>query len=335
MTAILVLSLRSLASLDMDSQQVSTWTHTLIVMAQDAGTPILNSNATLVIHTLLANEFAPSFAAADVSVTISEDITQGSVVFDANATDADFGSDGEIRYSITDGNNDLKFYINSFTGQITTLSTLDRESQDAYHLIVEATDSPTSGQRKTGTMTVHLSLSDVNDNTPTFSANQYDGVVFENVTNSEDILSVHAADPDLGTNGNVIYSFESGNEQGFFSIEANQGIIRSAKSLDLESQNQLADHTFTLLILAKDQGTPESLNSSVSVTLKVRSVNEFAPVLIHADNQVKELSENTSVSQVVLDVNATDQDYGADGVLTYTITAGNSFGTFAIDNVTG
>ena len=335
MTAILVLSLLSLASLDMDSQQVSTWTHTLMVMAQDAGTPILNSNATLVIHILLANEFAPSFAAADVSVTISEDITQGSVVFDANATDADFGSDGEIRYSITDGNNDLKFYISSLTGQITTLSTLDRESQDAYHLIVEATDSATSGQRKTGTMTVHLSLSDVNDNTPTFSANQYDGVVFENVTNSEDILSVHAADPDLGTNGNVIYSIESGNEQGFFSIEANQGIIRSAKSLDLESQNQLADHTFTLVILAKDQGTPESLNSSVSVTLKVQSVNEFAPVLIHADNQVKELSENTSVSQVVLDVNATDQDYGADGVLTYSITAGNSLGTFVIDNVTG
>ena len=319
----------------MDSQQISTWTHTLVVMAKDAGTPTLNSNATLVIHVLLTNEFAPSFASLDESVEVGEDIAQGSVVFQANATDADFGSDGEIRYSITSGNNGLEFFMNSVTGQITTLATLDYETQDIYHLVVEAEDRAASGQEKTGTMTVHLSLRDVNDNAPTFAINYYSEPVHENVTIGGDVLTVRATDRDSGTNGDLVYSIESGNDQGFFSIESNQGIIRAAKSLDVDSQNYLADYVFNLVILAKDQGSPDSLNQSVSVTLTVQSVNEFAPVLSHADNQIIELSENTSISHVVFDVNATDQDYGADGVVTYSVTAGNSLGTFAIDNVTG
>ena len=319
----------------MDTRELSTWTHTLVVKAEDSGTPLLYSNTTLVIHVILKNEFAPSFASSHVSpITVSEDIAEGSFIYQACATDADFGSDGEIRYSITAGNGDLVFFIDSISGNITIDAALDRETRPSYSLVVTAQDSAT-GNRKSGTITVPVSLSDVNDNAPTFAKNLYSQLVDEDVASGGEVLTVKATDPDFGTNGELVYSIASGNERGFFSIESNQGIIRAAQSLDLETQNHTADRTYQLVIFVKDKGTPDALNDSVPVTITVQSVNEFAPALQHADNQVIELSENTSVSTVIFDVNATDDDYGDDGVLTYSITNGNSLGTFAIDNITG
>ena len=319
----------------MDTRELSTWTHSLAVKAEDAGTPLLFSNTTLVIHVILKNEFAPSFASSHVApITVREDIAEGSFIYQAHATDADFGLDGEIRYSITSGNDDLRFFIDSISGNITTDAALDRETQPTYSLEVTATDRASNNQ-KSGTITVPVSLTDVNDNPPSFAKNFYSQLVDEDVANGEEVLTVKATDPDFGTNGELVYSIASGNERGFFSIESNQGIIRAAESLDLETQNHTADHTYRLVVFVKDKGTPEALNDSVPVTITVQNVNDFAPVLQHADNQVIELKENTSVSTVIFDVNATDDDYGDDGVLTYSITSGNSLGTFAIDNVTG
>lgn len=318
----------------MDTRELSTWTHKLIVMAQDAGTPLLHSNTTLVVHVISKNEFAPSFASSAVSVTVSEDIAVGSFIYQARATDADFGSDGEIRYSITAGNDDLRFFIDPMSGNITTDANLDRETQPIYILEITAKDRATNN-RKSDTTSVLLSLMDVNDNAPSFAKSYYSQLVNEDIAIGDEVITVKATDPDFESNGELVYSIASGNERGLFSIESNRGIIRAAKSLDLETQNHTADRSYQLVIFVKDKGSPKELNNSVPLAITVLSVNEFPPVLQHADNQVVLLSENTSLSTVIFDVNATDDDYGEDGVLTYSITNGNNLGTFVIDNVTG
>ena len=318
----------------MDTRELSTWTHKLTVMAQDAGTPLLHSNTTLVVHVISKNEFAPSFASSAVSVTVSEDIAVGSFIYQARATDADFGSDGEIRYSITAGNDDLRFFIDPVSGNITTDTTLDRETQPIYILEITAKDRATDN-RKSDKTTVLLSLMDVNDNAPSFAKSYYSQLVNEDIAIGDEVITVKATDPDFESNGELVYSIASGNERGLFSIESNRGIIRAAKSLDLETQNHTADRSYQLVIFVKDKGSPKELNNSVPFAITVLSVNEFLPVLQHADNQVVLLSENTSLSTVIFDVNATDDDYGEDGVLTYSITNGNNLGTFVIDNVTG
>ena len=318
----------------MDTRELSTWTHRLSVMAQDAGSPVLHSTTTLIVHVISKNEFAPSFASSAVSVTVSEDIAVGSFIYQARATDADFGLDGKIRYSITAGNDHLRFLIDPVSGNITTDATLDRETQPTYSLEITAKDRAT-GNRKSATTTVLLSLMDVNDNAPRFAKSFYSQLVNEDIAIGDEVITVKATDPDFQSNGELVYSIASGNERGLFSIESNQGIIRAAKSLDLETQSHTADLSYQLVIFVKDKGSPEELNNSVPLAITVRSVNEFTPVLQHADNQVVQLSENTTVSTVIFDVNATDDDYGEDGVLTYSITNGNNLGTFVIDNVTG
>ena len=319
----------------MDNGNITEWSHILVVMARDAGTPLLHSNTSLVVNIHLTNEFTPSFPASDVSIVVSEDIEIGSLVYQVMATDADFGSDGEIRYSLTDGNSDLRFFIDPISGNIITDATLDRESQDEYHLAVRARDMAASGLTRHGTTTVHVSLRDVNDNAPSFARTFYSQNVNENASIGEEVLTVQASDPDLGTNGKLVYSITSGNDGGLFSIESILGIIRVAKSLDLEAQDQSPDLTYHLVVLVSDKGIPVPLNNSVPVKLFIQSVNEFTPVLQHAHDIVINFNENTSVSSIIYDVNATDDDYGADGQLTYTITQGNRFGTFAIDGITG
>ena len=318
----------------MDTRELSTWAHVLVVIAQDAGSPSLHSNTTLVVRVISKNEFAPSFASSVISVTVSEDIAAGSFIYQARATDADFGSDGEIRYSITAGNDDLRFLVDAVSGNITTDATLDRETKPTYSLEITAEDRATSN-RMSGTTTVLLSLMDVNDNAPSFAKSFYSQLVNEDIGIGDEVITVQATDPDFESNGELVYSIASGNERGLFNIESNQGIIRAAKSLDLETQSHTADRSYQLVIFVKDKGSPVELNNSVPLAITVQSVNEFTPALQHADNQVVELNENTSISTVIFDVNATDDDYGDDGVLTYSISNGNSLGTFAIDNVTG
>ena len=60
--------------------------------------------------------------------------------FQARASDLDSGVFGKLSYSIVGGNDDGRFYINSTTGNISNAMVLDREQQNLYNLVVEATD---------------------------------------------------------------------------------------------------------------------------------------------------------------------------------------------------
>lgn len=50
-----------------------------------------------VIQVTSVNEFSPQFTTYGTTITIPENITVASLVYHVNATDADFGPDGELR----------------------------------------------------------------------------------------------------------------------------------------------------------------------------------------------------------------------------------------------
>lgn len=51
-------------------------------------------------------------------------------------------------------------------GEVTTLQTLDRERQSSYQLLVQVQDAGSPPRSTTGT--VHITVLDLNDNSPTF-----------------------------------------------------------------------------------------------------------------------------------------------------------------------
>ena len=71
-----------------------------------------------------------------------------------------------------------------------------------YSLTVEARD----GGGLTDTVTLTLTLTDVNDHTPQFSANTYTTTLDENVSIGFSVFTVAATDNDSGVNGQVTYT---------------------------------------------------------------------------------------------------------------------------------
>ena len=136
-----------------------------------------------------------------------EDAPVGTTVLVVSATDSDVGQNAQITYSLgsDDDSQDIheasEFTINPQTGAITTTKRLDRELTAGYLLTVTAKDGgipPLSD-----TTDVEISVTDVNDNAPTFDSVQYQGSVREDVLIGTNVLTITATDTDVGLNGRV------------------------------------------------------------------------------------------------------------------------------------
>ena len=66
-------------------------------------------------------------------------IITGTLIMNFTATDCDSGNNGLIQYTITDGNEEGHFAINS-TGHLTANVILDREEVSEYTLVITAAD---------------------------------------------------------------------------------------------------------------------------------------------------------------------------------------------------
>lgn len=138
----------------------------------------------------------------------------------------------------------------------------------------------------------------------------------------------------VGTNGAIEYTITADNTYNYFKIDTNTGNIATRRDLDLETQQHLGDLIYVLSVTATDKGNP-SLSNTVVVTIEILSVNEFVPQLQQAELVYVRINDTTRVGSRVWVVKATDQDFGGDGVLSYTITSGNDNDTFNIDKNTG
>ena len=89
-----------------------------------------------------------------------------------SATDMDAGSNGMIRYTLT-GMGDENFDINENTGiiAVSNAASLDREAESSYVLTVTAKDN--GDIPLNATVTITITLQDVNDNAPMFTQALY------------------------------------------------------------------------------------------------------------------------------------------------------------------
>ena len=147
-----------------------------------------------------------------------------------------------------------EFTINPQTGAIITTKPLDREVQSGYLLTVTAKDGGIP--QLSDTTDVEISITDINDNAPTFLKSSYTGSVSEDSLVGTSVLQVAANDVDTGLNSRIRYALKE--EVGAFVIDPTSGVIRTATPLDRESIASYEIHA-----LAIDRGTPP-MSSSVS-----------------------------------------------------------------------
>ena len=205
-------------SIDLDKLRRENYTVILKVVAVDQGQPRLESQPwNMTITVINVNEFHPKFAQASYSVSLWENATVMSNVYQANATDGDYGKYGQILYDIS-GDPDGYFSMDRDTGLITIAKQLDRETTPGgINLTIEARGF--SGEAPAGTTVLHVDILDVNDNSPEFSTQLPAQSVSETASVGDTIAQVQATDDDLGDNAAISFSITAGNTDDLFEID--------------------------------------------------------------------------------------------------------------------
>jgi len=107
------------------------------------------------VEVLDKNDTPPSWPSKVQKLSISENAPVGQQIATLTATDED--TKGTIAYSIVTGN-DSKFELDSVTGVLKIIDTLDREEEEEWTLTVRADDGVQSSDTQVSIMVSFLSI---------------------------------------------------------------------------------------------------------------------------------------------------------------------------------
>ncbi|CAD7673136.1 unnamed protein product [Nyctereutes procyonoides] len=271
----------------------------LVVEAKDGGMPALSAVATVSINLTDVNDNPPRFSQDVYSAVISEDALVGDSVILLVAEDADSQPNGQIRFSIVNGDRDNEFAVEPVLGLVKVKKKLDRERVSGYSLLVQAVDSGIPVMSSTAT--VNIDISDVNDNSPVFTPANYTAVIQENKPVGTSILQLVVTDRDSFHNGPPFsFSILSGNEEEEFVLDPH-GILRSAVVFQHTESPE-----YVLCVQAKDSGKPQQVSHSY---IHVRVIEEsiHKPTAIPLEIYIVTM-EDDFPGGVIGKIHATDQD---------------------------
>ena len=283
--------------------------YVLTVVATDHGRPALNVSVELTVDIVDVNDHVPEFDQPAYACSLVEAAALGTTCVTVQAQDADAAAGAIITYSLM-GNESL-LAIDAATGHITLASDLDREVGGPQRLVtVRAVDS--GNPPRATDVQVNVTVLDINDNSPVFDRQAYAMALSELQAVNTSILVVRATDVDAGLNGTVEYTV-SGAGSGVVTVDRVSGELRLAMALDREQQD-----FYAFEVVATDLGSPSARATRAAVNISVLDANDNAPEIAQAAYTAS-LPENVAVGTVVVRVNASDADLGANATLSYTL----------------
>ncbi|XP_012936418.1 cadherin-related tumor suppressor, partial [Aplysia californica] len=288
--------------------------HTLIIQAQDGGSPHFSVQTSVVVQVSDDNDNAPIFSKLVYNKTLSEDTAVGTSLLRLLATDADEGFNGAVRYFIIGGEGSQDFHLDMSSGVLRVQKALDYERTTSYRLQVQAEDSSVLAPRHANA-TVVISVTDVNDFVPVFHDSPYKTYVQEGMPPGPvPVITVEAIDKDSGYNGIVKYSLRDLEDRGLkdlFQLEIDSGELTVLKPLDRETTPM-----YVLTVVAEDQGG-RGLTGTATVTVLVKDVNDHSPVFESNGPYVAHVTENRVAGTEVVRVSAADGDEGQNAHILY------------------
>uniref|UniRef100_A0A3Q1G6F0 Cadherin domain-containing protein n=1 Tax=Acanthochromis polyacanthus TaxID=80966 RepID=A0A3Q1G6F0_9TELE len=228
---------------------------------------------------------------------IPENVSPGTEVGIINARDADIGQNAVQRYNLE--KNEYFILAADNKAELVLENTLDREKQKELNLLLTALDG--GSPQRSGTVVIHVTVLDANDNAPVFSQAVYKVSLPENSLPDTIVSNVSATDADEGVNGDVTYDFGhvSEDDVNVFSIDPKTGEIRVTGVIDFEEIN-----SFEIIVEAKDG---LGLTSYAKVMIDITDVNDNAPV-IYLQSLTNPIPENVSPGTEVGIINVQDRD---------------------------
>uniref|UniRef100_A0A8C4ZNB4 FAT atypical cadherin 3b n=1 Tax=Gadus morhua TaxID=8049 RepID=A0A8C4ZNB4_GADMO len=223
------------------------------------------------------------------------------------------------------GSFDMQLDLQMGVGTVVVARPLDAELQSVYNMTLQVTDGTS-----VATAQVFIRVLDTNDNSPVFSQPAYDVSVSEDTAVDVELVRVRALDADDRARLSFsIYSSVDPASMRMFRVNPGTGAVYTADRLDYEARTQ---HILTVMVRG-DQEFPFNRDLA-RVLVAVEDSNDNTPYFTSALYDAVAL-ESSPAGTSVMQVTALDKDNGFNGLLTYSIEAGNSAGLFGIVNSTG
>ncbi|XP_010577564.1 PREDICTED: protocadherin gamma-B2-like, partial [Haliaeetus leucocephalus] len=254
------------------------------------------------------NDNAPAFSKAVLDIEISEWTLPGARFPLEMARDTDVGSNALLTYQLTSNPSFTLAVKESPDGskqpELVLERALDREKQSSFQLVLTAVDG--GDPVRSGTVQVHVNVTDANDNAPVFSKSNYEARVRENLPAGSLVLRVRATDADAGSNGRVSYSFGNVPDgvRALFSVDSDSGEVRTAGPLDFEEKSK-----YSFALEARDGG---GLVAHCKVQIDITDENDNAPeiTMLSVSSPVP---EDAPAGTVVALLKVRDRDSGENG----------------------
>ncbi|XP_033482865.2 cadherin-8 isoform X2 [Epinephelus lanceolatus] len=294
----------------LDREEKAEYTLTAQVVNADTDEP-LEPPSEFIIKVQDINDNPPQFNEGPYQASVPEMSAVGTPVTRVTATDADdpvYGNSAKLVYSILEGQPYFSVDPNSATIKI-ALHGMDREMREEYLVVIQAKDMGGHMGGLSGTTTVTVTLTDINDNPPKFSKSLYEFVIPEDLPIGKMGGKVKANDRDIGENAKSTYSIIEGDDQGMFEIitdaQTQEGILRLKKPIDYESKR-----AYTLKVEATNIRSEPSSGGPFKDTATVKIVVEDAdePPVFFKPVYLLEVNENAPINTVIGTVTARDPD---------------------------
>ncbi|XP_061593911.1 cadherin-24 isoform X2 [Cololabis saira] len=282
----------------------------------------LEPSSEFIIRVQDINDNPPVFPNEPYVAMVPEMANIGTSIIQVTAIDADdptYGNSAQLVYGIMQGQ--AFFSVDPQTGILrTAVPDMDRETQDEYLVVLQAKDMGGHLGGLSGTTTVTVRLSDVNDNPPHFRRSAWTFSVSELAAPGVEVGRLTATDPDLGENAQLEFAILDAEEAEIFNVTGRdkEAVIvlnklldyetRSSYTFSMEAVNPFVDPQYIKKGPFKDQATVRVL------VLNADEPPRFSQGLYHLD-----VSENCPPVCSVGRVYAVDPDTGQSTNIRYSI----------------
>ncbi|XP_055498760.1 protocadherin gamma-C5-like [Leucoraja erinacea] len=310
--------------------------YSLDIQAMDNGSPPITGHANVLIKITDVNDNAPEIKLTSASTKIPENAPPGTFIMFIDVIDRDSGVNGQVRCELPQ-NVPFRLQTASSHYKLVTSETLDREVISEYTLPISAWDlgSPSLSSNKT----IHIAITDINDNAPRFSESSYNVYVTENSAPGASIFALIALDADQEQNSYISYSFGDNRIQTlpvstYLSINPMNGTIYALRSFDYEELKN-----FQINVQARDGGVPP-LSSSATVNVIILDQNDNAPVIVSPLEQSGSVAteivpQSAGQGYLVTKIIATDADSGQNSRLFHQMVKSTDPTLFNVGKISG
>ncbi|XP_034086729.1 protocadherin beta-16-like [Gymnodraco acuticeps] len=256
------------------------------------------------------NDNSPLFPKGEIHLNIVESAASGSRFSLESADDPDVGNNDIQKYMLKPSDNfKLEVQIQPDGENVIEMvlkTPLDREKEETHNLVLVASDG--GEPHRSGTVRIHITVLDANDNAPVCSQPVYKAEVKENSPTGTVVTSVSAIDADKGVNGDVSYSIANVAREvkNIFEVNVNTGELKVAGNLDFEKSK-----TFQLNVKASDHG---GYSDTCKIIIQIIDENDNIPT-IQLMSFSNSISEDSPPGTTIAVMNVDDEDSDGNGVV--------------------